>query len=308
MEIGIAVPQLGPFADPRLARTVAREAEAAGFASLWAIDRLLTPVAPRTPYPASDDGSLPEVQRVALDPLVTLTLAAAVTERVRIGTDVLVTPWYPPALLARSLATLDRVSGGRLDVGLGLGWSLDEYEAVGAPMRDRGRRLEEAIAVMTALWRDGVAEITTSRERIAPAAMGVKPVQTPRPPILLGAYTPAGLERAGRLADGWLPGGVPVDMIGPMWTTVLDAAERAGRDPGALRLVVRSEPKITASALGADRLPFSGSRAQVVGDIEHVRELGAAELVLDLQGSTRTTDELLDVAQGLAADSLRRAA
>ena len=108
-----------------------RLADERGYSSIWALDRLLAPIAPRVPYPASPDGALPEEQRIVFDPLVTLTLAAAVTHRVRIGTSVLVAPWYSPALLARSLTSLDHVSGGRLTVGLGLGWSVDEYEAVG---------------------------------------------------------------------------------------------------------------------------------------------------------------------------------
>src|SRR4051812_43697979 len=101
MQIGLNIPQLGHLADVDAVRTVAPAAEAAGFSSLWAIDRLLSPVAPRSPYPGTADGHLPEEQRRVLDPLVTLTTVAAVTERIRIGTDVLVAPWYPAALLAR---------------------------------------------------------------------------------------------------------------------------------------------------------------------------------------------------------------
>jgi probable F420-dependent oxidoreductase len=304
MQIGLAVAQIGAFADADATRTVAREAEAAGFTSLWALDRLLAPTAPRSPYPASDDGALPTEQLVAFDPIVTLAVAAAVTERIRIGTDVLVAPWYPPALLARSLATLDQLSDGRLTVGLGLGWSVDEYEAVGAPMSARGVRLEEILEVVTMLWRPGEAEIETSRERIAPATMGVAPRQAPRPPILLAAYTSAGLERIARRADGWLPTGVPLDHLGPMWTTVRRTAERYGRDPGSLRLVLRANPKITATPLGADRQDFAGTRKQVADDIERARGLGVDELILDLQAAAADVDDLLDTALELAGDSV----
>jgi probable F420-dependent oxidoreductase len=307
VQIGLHVPQLGPLADPAATRAVARDAEAAGFSSLWVIDRLLVPVAPRSAYPGTPDGSLPPVQRRALDPIVTLTLAAAVTERVRIGTDVLVAPWYPPALLARSLATLDQVSGGRLDVGLGLGWSLDEYEAVGAPMARRGERVEEVLDVLERLWTADPAAITTSREHLAPAVPVVRPAQTPRPPVLLAAYTEAGLARVGRRADGWLPGGVPLDAVGPMWGVVREAAARHGRDPEALRLVMRSEPTIERPLVG-ERPPFHGSRKQVGDDIRRARDLGVHELVLDLQGSSRTATELVDLALDLAADCLTAAA
>ena len=195
-----------------------------------------------------------------------MTLAAAVTERIRVGTAVLVAPWYPPALLARSLATLDRVSNGRLTVGLGLGWSIDEYDAVGVPMNHLGTRIEEILDVFSTLWHDGIAEIDTSREHIAPSTVGVKPAQSPRPPILLAAFNPTGLERVARRADGWLPAGLPLDGR-PMWTSVLDRRAIRPR-PRSDATGLRAEPTFTDVALGHDRASFSGSRRQVIDDIE----------------------------------------
>ena len=109
---------------------MAAKAERSGFASLWVMDRVLAPLEPRTPYPASMDGELPAEQYSVLDPFVALTLAATATERIRLGTSVLVAPWYSPLLLARTLTAIDLASHGRLSVGLGLGWSVDEYDAV----------------------------------------------------------------------------------------------------------------------------------------------------------------------------------
>lgn len=301
MKIGLGVPQLGVFADPESTRKVAVAAEQAGLASLWAIDRLLAPVNPRTAYPGGD-GSLPPNQYAALDPLVTLTLAAAVTTRIRVGTNILVAPWYPPALLARSLATLDQVSNGRLSIGLGLGWSIDEYDAVGVPKRNLGTRVEEILEVFSTLWRDGVAELDTSREHIAPSTVTVKPVQSPRPPILLASFNAAGLERIARRADGWLPAGMPFDVISAMWSSVLDTADRYGRDTARLQLVLRTYPTFTDTALGLDREPFTGNRRQVIDDIERAREIGVTELILDLQDSSRSVAELLDTAAELTAD------
>lgn len=297
MRIGLGLPQLGPFADPQATCTVARAAEKAGFASLWAMDRLLSPVAPRTMrYPGSADGALPKEQQIVLDPLVALTVAAAVTERISVGTDVLVAPWYPPVLLARSLATLDQASAGRLVVGLGLGWSVDEFDAVGAPMRQRGARLDEILDVMETLWNAEATEMETSHERIAASVVGLKPVQRPHPPILLAASTPAGLERVARRADGWLPFGLPLDGIRSMWASVRQAAERHGRDPEQLQLVLRGDPTFTDVRLGADRMPFTGTWQQVIDDIRRARELGVAELILDLQTSSRSPDELVETA------------
>jgi probable F420-dependent oxidoreductase len=302
MDIGLGIPQIGRFADPAQTRTVAVMAEEAGYSSLWALDRVLAPLRPRTAYPASADGALPLEQYTALDPLITLTLAAAMTDRIRIGTNVLVAPWYPPVLLARSLASLDQVSDGRLTVGLGLGWSADEYAAVGVPQRELALRIEEVLEVLAVAWREDVVEIETSRELVAPSIVGLKPVQSPRPPILLAAYTPAGLERIARRADGWTPAGMPVEVLGPMWASVLDQAARYGRDPRQLRLVVRANVHRTDSPVASDRPPFVGSLDQLRGDVEQHRELGVDELILDLQGTTSSVDELLDLAASMTAD------
>src|SRR5687768_16824764 len=163
MKLGLGLPHLGSLASPAAIRSVAAAAEAAGLDSLWAMDRLLSPVSPRTlAYPGRIDGVLPAAQQTVIDPLVTLTVAATVTERVRLGTDVLVAPWYAPVLLARSLAALDRVSAGRLIVGLGLGWSVDEFDAVGVPMPGRSQRIEEILDVLGAVWGTDTIEVTTS--------------------------------------------------------------------------------------------------------------------------------------------------
>lgn len=303
MKIGIGAPQLGRFADPAVTRDVAVTAEHAGIASLWVIDRLLVPTSPRSAYPASADGALPPEQHHALDPIVTLTVAAAATEQIGIGTNVIVAPWYPPALLARSLATLDRASAGRLTVGLGVGWSIDEYAAVGAPMRDRGARVEEILDTMSRLWQ-GETEIATTRETIAPATLTDRPLQQPRPPALLATYTPAGLERIARRFDGWLPYGLPFDVMDTMWTGVLEDAERYGRDVTAMRLVVRAMPTFTDVALGSDRAPFTGTWRQIADDVRRAENHAVDELILDLQSIARTPDELVDIAVGLTADLL----
>jgi probable F420-dependent oxidoreductase len=301
MEIGLAVPQIGPFAHAELTRRVAVEAEAAGFASLWALDRLLAPRSPRTPYPGTPDGALPPEHATAMDPLVTLTLAAAVTSRVRLGTSVLVAPWYPPLLLARAAATLDQVSGGRFTLGLGLGWSADEYAAVGVPKRHLQTRMEEVLEVLGAVWRDDVVEVETSRERVAPSVEGLKPRQRLGPPLLLAAYTPAGLERIARRAHGWHPAGLPHELVAAGWASVREQAARYGRDAEALRLVVRANVRLTGEPAGAERPPFVGSLAEVRDDVARTRALGAHELVLDLQGASRRADQLLEVAGELAA-------
>jgi probable F420-dependent oxidoreductase len=309
MRLGLGLPHLGQLADPRAIRSVAIAAEDAGLDSLWAMDRLLAPIIPRTfGYPGSRDGVLPAAQHIVIDPLIALTVAATVTERIAIGTDVLVAPWYPPVLLARSLAALDQVSDGRLVIGLGLGWSVDEFEAVGVPMAGRGRRFEEILDVMTAIWNDDTIDIATSHERIAPSVMGIKPVQRPNPPILLGTGSPSGLDRIARRADGWLPFGLPLDQIETQWAALLRTAESYGRDPCQLRLVVRADPHISDRPLGRARTAFTGTMAQVIGDVEHVRSLGAHDLVLDFHATANHVDSLVQSVHDLAEPALTAAA
>jgi probable F420-dependent oxidoreductase len=299
MRIGIAIPQVGPLADPAATRSVAVAADQAGYASLWALDRLLAPLDPRTPYPASPDGVLPPEQATVLDPIGVLTLAASVTERVRVGTNVLVGPWYPPVLLARSLATLDRISAGRLTVGLGLGWSKDEYEAVGVPQRHLAARAEELLDVLDAAWGPDPVAYRGERVDVAPSVIGLKPVQAGGPPILLAAYTPAGLDRVARRATGWTPAGLPVAAVAPMWASVRDMAAGYHRDPDELELVVRANVKLSPTPLGADRPSYWGTVEQVAEDLDATRAAGAHEVIVDVQGDATTAAELLDLVGSL---------
>lgn len=305
MRIGLALAQIGHFADGEQVRAMAVEAEQRGYDSLWALDRLLAPVSPRSAYPGNAEGLLPAGMAISLDPLMALATAASVTTTIRIGTNVLVAPWYRPVLLARSLASLDVVSGGRLDIGLGLGWSHDEYEAAGVPQRDLGARLEDVVDTLEALWQPGVEFVQhEGREhRVVPASVRPAPVQRPRPPIFLAASSPAGLDRVGRIADGWTPVGLDVATMAAMWQQVRATAVEHGRDPDELRLVVRANAHHTLVPLAEVRPTFHGSVDQIAADVRACDALGASDVILDLQSCTSCVEEYLDV-----ADAIRSAA
>ncbi|MDQ1385015.1 MAG: hypothetical protein QOG65_2394 [Actinomycetota bacterium] len=307
MHYGLNIPQAGSLADPDAVRQVAIAADQAGYASLWALDRILAPLEPRTPYPAAPDGVLPPEQHVVLDPLGVLTLAAGVTDRIGVGTNVLVAPWYPPVLLARALTTLDIISRGRLTVGLGLGWSADEYAAVGVAQRRLAEHMEEVLDVLDAVWTSPVVEHRGARFRIAPSEIAPKPYRRPRPRLLLAAYTPAGLERVARRADGWTPAGLPVEAIAPMWAVVRDAAGAHGRDADELQLVVRANVKVTDRALPAGRPSYWGTIEQILDDLDTTRAAGAHEVIIDLSGCASTADEMLELADALTAETLAMA-
>ena len=219
MRLGLAVPQFGADAGPDALQEVARRAEDLGYDSLWVAERLLYPVNPKAPYPATADGSLPLAYRRSLDPLAVLAYLAAATSRVRIGSFINLT-FHNPVLLARELVTIDVLSNGRLNIGFGVGWSPDEFEAIGVPMRDRGRRAEETLQVIEAIWRDNPVQFEGRYFRVPESFFDLKPVQKPRPPIYMAAYAPATMDRAARLADGWIPAGVPLGAMEQMFAGI----------------------------------------------------------------------------------------
>src|SRR5918998_2089916 len=281
MRVGFTVPQFGPEAGPDALLEVARLAEGLGSDSLWVAERLLYPRNPRAPYPASADGSLPLAYRRSLDPLAILAFLAAATSRVRIGTSIINLPFYNPVLLARELGTIDVLSQGRLDVGLGVGWSPDEFEAVGVPMGGRGRRAEEALQVIEAIWRDNPVEFEGRYFRVPESFLDLKPVQKPRPPIYMAAYTPAAMSRVARLADGWIPAGVPLGAMEQMFAAIKEGAAEAGRNPSSLKLIVIGHAEFHPAPLGDDRSIFAGSAEQIEADIVATRQLGADELIFN---------------------------
>jgi probable F420-dependent oxidoreductase len=296
MRLGFGLPQMGPSAGPETLIAVARRAEELGYESLWVADRTLVPVNPRAPYPASADGSLPDLYKRVLDPLDTLTFVAAHTQKIRLGTSVLNVPWYAPVLLARRLATLDVLSGGRLIVGLGIGWSPDEYEVAGVPWKERGARATEIIEALKVIWTSDPVEFRGRHYTIPKSFISLKPLQKPYPPIYVAAYTPLAMQRVATHADAWFPAGIPIAALPETFEGIREMARAAGRDPSAIKLIVRANLAITENAIEGERTDFTGSLVQITDDIHRVSETGAAELLLDVQvgeGSILSVDETL---------------
>lgn len=303
MRLGFGLPQSGPLAGPEALTAVARRAEALGYASLWTIDRLLSPTHPRTPYPASADGRLSPTARRVLDPLDALTFVAASTQRIALGTSVLVLPFYQPVLLARRLTTLDVLSNGRLRLGIGTGWSADEFEAVGVPIAERGARADEALALLETFWTANPVAFSGRFTRVAESIMDLRPVQRPRPPIYVAAFTPRTMRRVALAADGWMPAGVPLDGMRAMFAEIRRTAAEAGRDPERLELVVRANVWVTAAPMDASRPIFAGTLEQIRSDLAAARALGAHEVLFDVAYGTgvRSLPDLLEWAERLYA-------
>lgn len=259
---------------------MARRAEDLGYASAWVFQRLFYPLAPRNEYYGSP-GAWPEAFRSALDPVVALAWAAAHTRTLRLGVSVLVMPFYQPLVLAKQLATLDVVASGRLDVGVGIGWSVDEFEAAGVPADRRGARADEFLKVLTAAWGDDPVEFAGEFYRIPRAHVRPKPVQRPRPPLLVGGYSEAVLRRAATLADGYTGGNIPLADLEGVVARVRSAARAAGRNPDGFPIVCRGSFRLTAEPLGAGRRALWGSADEIRDDVARYAAAGVTELFLD---------------------------
>lgn len=282
MRFGFALPQIGSPAGPEALVMVAKRAEDLGFDSLWVLDRLLWPVNPRAAYPIGD-GSLPVQYKNVLDPVETLTFTAAHTSRIALATGVLNLPWYNPVLLARRLTTLDILSGGRLRVGFGIGWSPDEYEAAGATWQDRGKRADESIELLKKVWTTDPVEFHGKHYRIPKSFIGPKPVQKPHPPIYMAAFTPSAMKRVAAEADAWLPVGIPLSEVGAMFDGIKNMARETGRDPSKLELIVTAGVEIHKTPIEKERTEFTGTLEQIGEDFATARKLGAAEIAIYMQ-------------------------
>ena len=257
MHFGLAGLQAGRGCEPEGLAEVVRLSEDLGFESLWPPEHVVVPERVESRYPFNAEGKLrnnPTVSRP--DPLVWLAFAAAATSRIRLGTGILMLPLRNPVLLAKETATLDRLSGGRLILGIGLGWMREEYDILGSNWSDRGRRTEEYISVLRALWGQGPSSFagpTVSFEDVhcspTPASGQV--------PIVISGTSEVAARRAGRLGDGYFPMALTPERLRELIGIAKTEAERAGRSPDRLEITYLGLPNPTeidaAAGAGVDR-------------------------------------------------------
>ena len=295
LPLGFGLPISGAWATPAAMTRVAAAAERAGYSSLWTFQRLLHPL----------DKEWGPMYHAVHDPVVALAHVAASTEQVRLGAAVLNMPYYSPVVLAKQLTTLDAVCAGRLDVGLGAGWAPEEFIAVSVPLAERGRRADEFLRCLSAIWDDDPVAFEGEFYRVPRSSIQPKPVQRPHPPVLLGGTAEPALRRAGRLADGWISSSRhDLRHVGEAVEVIRDAAREAGRDAARLRFVVRGvvhTDRPLTNREGERRL-LTGSVAQVREDLEDLAAQGVTEVFLDPNFDPDVVDA--DVA---AAEAERRA-
>jgi probable F420-dependent oxidoreductase len=270
MEIGFGAPVSGAWATSEAVARVAARAEGLGYHSVWTFQRLLVGVGQE----------LDPVYRSVLDPLLTLTYAAAYTSRIRLGVAVVNLPFVSPTHLAKQAGTLDVLSGGRLDLGLGTGWSDVEFIATGATTARRAARTQEFLAVLRTLWADEVSAFDGEFYTVPPSVMAPRPVQPGGPPVLLGGRGARARRGGARLAAGWVSSSrASLDDIARGARIVREAAADAGRDPDSIRIVCRGV--VEPGERRPDR-PLSGSWQQIRAGADELAGHGVTELFYDL--------------------------
>jgi probable F420-dependent oxidoreductase len=281
VDIGFGAAVSGAWATPRNLAELARRAERLGYRSLWTFQRLLAP----------PGAKLAPVYRSVLDPMVSLGYLAAATSSIRLGVAVINHPFLSPLLLAKQAATVDVLSGGRLDLGIGSGWLAEEFTGSGASMARRGERADEYVAALRALWT-GSGGYQGTFFTIPPGRQEPAPVQRPGPPVLIGGMSRAAMERAGRIGDGWVTASsADLSGIAESAKVVQEAARAAGRGPARIvcRGVLRpGEPSISKQT-GQRRL-LSGSYEQIREDLGWLGSCGVTEVFYDMNFDSAVGD------------------
>lgn len=258
MKFGILFANVGPYVQPDMAAAFGRIAEDNGIESLWTVEHVVVPADYQSEYPYSSSGRMPGPEESPIpDPLIWLTWVGAATTTLRLATGILILPQRNPPILAKELATLDVLSKGRVELGVGVGWLREEFDALGVPFEDRGARTDEYIEALRALWRDDECSFKGKFASFERAKCFPKPVQD-LIPIHVGGHTPAAARRAGRLGNGFFPGRSTDDDLRPLLDTMRASAKDAGRDPDSIEVTAGGVMDLDGvkrfADLGVDRI------------------------------------------------------
>lgn len=275
MKLGLSLPTAGTTASTEAIVQVAEGAERLGLDTVWTFERVLAPVdnvrVGDHTYP------MPEVYNTVYSPVEVLAFAAARTSRVRLGTSIVLALMHNPVSLARSLATLDQLSNGRVVAGLGQGWLEAEFEATGTPPGRRGAGFAEFIDAMRAVWGPDPVSFDGRFYKVAKSRVNPKPVQPGGPPLMVGAGAPASIRRTAQLGLGFNPVWGGWEALEGAVTAFRDAAREAGRDPDELPVVLRVNDPFTDSPAGGEA-SVAGSPEQVAEALPRLERLGVTEV------------------------------
>jgi probable F420-dependent oxidoreductase len=239
VHIGLHALGIGTGASPEVIRAVASAAEAAGFARLWAGEHIVLVDRPQSRYPYSADGRIAvPADADWLDPLLGLSFAAAVTSGIGLATGILLLPEHNPVITAKRAATLDVLCQGRLTLGIGIGWSAEEFAALGVPFTRRGQRTAEYVRAMRTLWAEDLASFRGEFVSFDAVRVNPKPVRDRRIPVVIGGNSDSALDRVAAYGDGWYGFNVPADAVAGRIGVLSEACRRHGRNLGELTVAV----------------------------------------------------------------------
>ena len=295
MRYGFYLPTRGQTATPEAIEALVRRGEALGFASAMIADHVAFPVTINSRYPYTVSGAFPGGGD-ALEQLALMAFVAGKSATLRLVTSVMILPHRNPVVTAKTLATIDVLSGGRVTVGVGVGWLREEFQALGAPDFDRrGAVSDEYLRIFKTLWTESPASFSGQFYRFEAIRCLPLPVQKPHPPIWVGGHSKAALRRAARFGDGWHP--VGANPAVPLRPAELRASldelyrltEAEGRDPSVLSISYKApvyDPGHSSLGVGAERRPFTGSADQIAEDIATFARLGVSELIFDFRSES----------------------
>lgn len=298
MKFGISTLSRGLFTSREAYKAIAQAAESAGFDFLSVNDHLVVPAQLESAYPYTQGGQWSAAAHGhCFDQLTTLAFLAGCTERLRLLTSVMVVPHRAVLNAAKSLATIDVLSGGRLIVGVGAGWMEEEFKLLGAPFVDRGRATDEYLEAFKVLWTEQRPTYEGRHVTFRDVIFQPKPLQTPHPPIWVGGESPAALRRAFKLGDAWYPGNnnqrTPMDTPARLEARIADVkaqCERHGRDPATLGISIIAQSPFQWSRArtidGGTRAMFSGSSEEMRADAHAMDEAGVAHVAVRIDGAS----------------------
>jgi probable F420-dependent oxidoreductase len=287
VQFGIGLPNLSHIDPKDTLFRLAELAEELAFDAIWVSDHVFIPfeVAPNYPYSSTGRIGLDPTDHL-LDPLTTLSVMAGVAPTPRLGISVLIIPYRNPVLTAKMLVTLDVLSGGRVILGAGVGWMVEEFAALGASHADRGQVTDEYLQIFKELCTAERPIFEGRHYQISNLSFSPKPVQKPHPPIWIGGYSNAALRRAARLGDGWHPSNIAPDAITQKLPLLRRLCEEAGRDPDQLSITTRVND--VAFGESGDRVgrpaPLSGTPQQIIDNIRRYGDAGVSHIVMGIRG------------------------
>jgi len=283
MKFGVFLPVSGRAAVPEVLTEAAQQAETLGFDSVWAAERLVNPWEMKTPYPYKDSQQwFVPPDSPFLEPLTVLTYLAGVTEKISLGVSVVVMPYRQPLYTARVATSIDTLSKGRLIMGVGIGWMVEEFEALGVPFKYRASMGEEQLQIFNLLWKEERPKFQGKHYQFPEVSVSPKPVQKPRFPIWVGGESEAAQRRAAKYGDAWFSYFVKVtpDDLASRFANVQRMATEAGRDLSKISFCCCRPIDITTEPAPQEEDTLKGTPEQLIAALKRYREIGVNHIAL----------------------------